>query len=151
MKQGEAKKEFQISSDLSRVQKTSAEVLNFLKPLTLSGGAAFDIRLCLEEALINAIKYGNALNKNLKVRLGVSYGKGRVKISVEDEGPGFDPGRVKDCTRGENLVRNCGRGVYLMRQLMDEVKYSPKGNRVEMVKYLKEGAWRSSRLKKTAS
>ena len=138
MTRNEVKKEFLVPSELSRVQKTSAEVLSFLKPLALDDGILFDIRLCLEEALINAIKYGNGLDGNLKVRTTVAYQKDRVQIIVEDQGPGFDPKTLKDCTQEGNLLRNRGRGVYLMHQLMDEVEYNDKGNQVLMVKNLKQ-------------
>ena len=140
MTKSEVKKEFLVPSDLSRVQKTSAEVLFFLKPLALGDGALFDIRLCLEEALINAMKYGNGLDRDLKVRMTAAYREDRVQITVEDEGPGFNPQRLKDCTREGNLLQNHGRGVYLMHRLMDRVKYNSKGNSVEMIKFFKKNA-----------
>ncbi len=128
-----AKKRLQVKSDLSEVPKTSRKVLSFLKPLDLSEAFLFDVRLCLEEALINAIKYGNQLKKELKVLLTLEYDKKEVKISVEDQGEGFDPKALKDCTK-EGILRNRGRGVYLIHQLMDRVEYNAKGNRILMVK-----------------
>jgi len=112
-------------------------VLSFLKPLSLSDAALFDIRLCLEEALVNAIKYGNALREDLNVDLEVEYGDGQVRLVVQDQGPGFDPKKLEDCTEEKNLFKNRGRGVYLIHQLMDEVRYNEKGNRLVMVKSLK--------------
>ena len=132
------RKKFQVISDLANVQKVSEQVLSFLKPLSLSEAALFDIRLCLEEALINAMKYGNALRKDLEVELEVEGSPEEVRITVQDQGPGFDVKKLKDCTQEENLYRNHGRGVYLMHQLMDEVRYNEKGNRLLMVKALKK-------------
>ena len=131
------KKEFQVPSDLELVSKASADVLAFLKPLKLDEGEVFDIRLCLEEALINAMKYGNRLDKDVPVKLTAGFDDGSVEITIEDQGPGFDVRRLKDCTQDENALRNHGRGVHLMQQLMDEVKYNDRGNRVLMVKHLK--------------
>ncbi len=131
------RKKFQVTSNLSNVQKTSEQVLSFLKPLSLSDAALFDIRLCLEEALVNAIKYGNALREDLNVDLEVEYGDGQVRLVVQDQGPGFDPKKLEDCTEEKNLFKNRGRGVYLIHQLMDEVRYNEKGNRLVMVKSLK--------------
>ena len=128
------KKEFLIPTDLAQVQKTSAKVLAFLKPLSLEEACLFDIRLSLEEALINAMKYGNKLQKNLKVLLKVEAGPDCVRLTVEDKGEGFDVRKIKDCTHGENLLKNRGRGVYLIQQLMDQVRYNSKGNCVVMVK-----------------
>lgn len=131
------KKKFQVDSDLSIVQKTSEEVLSFLKPLPLGDAALFDIRLCLEEALINAMKYGNALQKSVPVELEVEAAPEEVRITVKDQGPGFDVSRLECCTDEKNIYRNHGRGVYLIHQLMDEVRYNDKGNSLLMVKKIR--------------
>ena len=134
----DAKKEFQVPSDLSEVQKVSSKVLSILKPLDLSEGALFDIRLCFEEALINAIKYGNGSKKSLPVQISVAYNDEELRISIEDQGKGFDPRKLTSCTEGENLMKGGGRGVYLIRQLMDRAEYNTRGNRIVMVKSLKK-------------
>ncbi len=134
------KKKFQVDSDLAIVQKTSQDVLSFLKALSLGEAVLFDIRLCLEEALINAMKYGNKLQKNIPVELDVEGGEEEVRITVKDQGPGFDVSKVADCTEEKNLYRNSGRGVYLIHQLMDEVKYNEKGNALLMVKKIQGNA-----------
>ena len=131
------RKKFQVVSDLTIVQKTSQDVLLFLKPLSLSEAATFDIRLCLEEALINAMKYGNRLRQDLSVDLEVEASPQEVRLTVQDQGSGFDVKQLEDCTEEKNLFRNRGRGVYLIHQLMDEVSYNEKGNRLVMVKSLK--------------
>lgn len=130
------KKEFQIPSSLSEVQKTSVQVLDFLKPLRLTEGEIFDVRLCLEESLINAIKYGNALNPDVPVHLVVEYTDTELKMTVEDRGEGFDTKRISDCTKEENLLKQSGRGIYLISQLMDKISYNAKGNCLSMVKRL---------------
>ena len=106
----------------------------FLKPLLIGEAVEFDIRLCLEEALINAMKYGNGLKKELPVELDVEGGPDEVRITIKDQGPGFDVSKVENCTEEKNLYRNSGRGVYLIHQLMDEVRYNDKGNSLLMVK-----------------
>jgi serine/threonine-protein kinase RsbW len=136
MEKKRAKKEFQLPSDLTEVQGASAKALDFLGPLGLSDASRFDIRLCLEEALINAMKYGNRLRKELKVRLEVEYDDDQIRLTVEDQGEGFDPTNVADCTNQDNLLRGHGRGVYLIHQLMDSVKYNSKGNCLIMSKSL---------------
>ena len=131
------RKEFYIPSDLTLVQKTSADVLAFLKPAGLSEGQAFDIRLCLEEALINAMKYGNKLKEEIAVRLEVEYDEDEIRIQVEDQGEGFKLKNLALCTEDNNLLKNSGRGIYLIHQLMDRVSYSAKGNSLLMIKFLK--------------
>jgi serine/threonine-protein kinase RsbW len=130
------KKKFQVASDLAEVQKVSHDVLAFLKPADINEAALFDIRLCLEEALINAMKYGNGLQKELPVDLDIECASGEVRITVADQGPGFDPKKLEDCTDEKNIYRNRGRGVYLIQQLMDKVSYNEKGNSLVMVKSL---------------
>ena len=134
------RKEFRISTDLLKVQDASAEVLKYLKPTVSSDPVLFDIRLCLEEALINAMKYGNGQDPTKTVLLVAESDKESVKISVEDQGPGFKPEAIRDCTEEENRLKGSGRGVHLMRKLMDKVEYNAKGNRVLMVKFLNKGS-----------
>ena len=136
------KKKFQVVSELTNVQKASEDVLSFLKPLSLGDAALFDIRLCLEEALINAMKYGNRLRPDLHVELDVEASSQEVRLTVQDQGSGFDVKELANCTQGENLFRNHGRGVYLIHQLMDEVRYNEKGNRLVMVKSIKKAGER---------
>ncbi len=136
MEKDRGKKEYRLPSDLSEVHKASEKVLEFLKPLRLSEASQFDVRLCLEEALINAMKYGNRFKKELEVRLAVEFDPTQLRLTVEDQGPGFDIRGLKDCTEKENLLRTHGRGVYLIHQLMDRVQYNTKGNGVVMTKYL---------------
>lgn len=140
MKENTVKKEFLIPSDLSLVQKSSADVLSFLGPLKLEESHIFDIKLCLEEALINAMKYGHKLRKELKVRLSVEYNDQEVRISIEDQGEGFDPAKLVCCTEGSNVLRDHGRGIHLIHQLMDKVHYNEKGNVISMVKRLRKEA-----------
>ena len=83
-----------------------------------------DIRLALHEALMNAIIHGNHRDPEKYVRMSVAIeAGGELTITVEDCGAGFDPTKLPDPTAGENLYRECGRGVYLIQRLMDEVEY----------------------------
>ena len=85
------------------------------------------------------MKYGNALQKDLPVELDVEIDVAEVRITVKDQGPGFDVSKIEDCTEEKNLYRNRGRGVYLIHQLMDRVRYNEKGNSLLMVKRIHNG------------
>ena len=98
-----------------------------------------NFRVGLTEALSNAMLYGNAHDPSKNVQLEVSFDQGRLLATVRDQGPGFDPASVPDPTRPENLSRACGRGLFLMRQLMDEVWYNDRGNEVTLVLRLDSG------------
>ena len=136
MKKDAARKKFQVHSDLPQVQSTSLQVLEFLKPLALNEAEIFDVRLCLEEALINAMKYGNRLQKELPVELDVQFDDEELRIAIEDRGAGFDVKALEDCTQEKNLLKARGRGIFLIRQLMDKIQYNDKGNALVMVKFL---------------
>ena len=92
-----------------------------------------NFRVSLTEALSNAMLYGNADDPSKNVVVEVSMGSGQLKATVRDHGSGFDPASVPDPTRPENLSRACGRGLFLMRQLLDEVRYNDRGNEVTLV------------------
>ena len=94
----------------------------------------FGIRLALEEALVNAIKHGNQMDRAKPVFVRYLIEDDRFEILIRDEGSGFDPEDVPDPTAVENLERPCGRGLMLMHHYMTEVTYSNGGNVVTMSK-----------------
>jgi len=99
----------------------------------------FNFRVGLTEALSNAMLYGNAADPSKRVLVEVTMASGRLQATVKDQGSGFDPGSIPDPTCPENLSRPCGRGVFLMRQLLDEVWYNDRGNEVTLVLRLESG------------
>ncbi|MBI3950029.1 MAG: ATP-binding protein [Acidobacteria bacterium] len=88
----------------------------------------------LHEAITNAIRHGNQMDANRKVEIVMNLDQNQAVFTITDEGSGFDPSEVCDPTEGENLFRNCGRGLLLIRHLMDEVKYNERGNQITMIK-----------------
>jgi serine/threonine-protein kinase RsbW len=93
------------------------------------------IRLALEEAVVNGLRHGNGGDPAKCVRVRWRLWPEALLAEVEDEGPGFDPGRVPDPTLPENLGRPGGRGLLLMRHFMTWVRFSRRGNRVTLCKY----------------
>jgi serine/threonine-protein kinase RsbW len=126
-----------IQSDLGNIKPAVDEIICMLKRIGTDESDIFDIRLCLEEALINAIKYGNKLDKKKPVRIDFSYHSPRLAISVEDTGSGFDLSSVPDPTTDDNILKGSGRGVFLIKHLMDSIEPNGKGNRITMIKNLK--------------
>lgn len=126
-----------IPSEISQVRKVSSKVEKAIALIGTDEPKLFDIRLCLEEAVRNAIVHGNKCNKKLKVMVSYSLDGDKFIMEVADEGAGFDYNKVPDPTSGENLTKNSGRGVYLIKKLMDEVSFSGHGNTIRMVKRLK--------------
>ena len=95
----------------------------------------FAVRLALEEAIVNAVEHGHRGDGLKSVRVTYQVGAWDVLAEVEDQGPGFDPARVPDPTAPENLDKPCGRGLFLMRHLMDSVQHSTGGNCVTLCLY----------------
>ena len=98
-----------------------------------------NLRVGLTEALSNAMLYGNSRDPSKRVLLEIAFQLGYIRARVTDQGPGFDPDSIPDPTRPENVTKSCGRGVFLMRQLMDEVLYNDQGNQVTLVLKLEAG------------
>ena len=98
-----------------------------------------NFRVGLTEALSNAMLYGNSRDPSKRVLVEIAFQLGCIRARVTDQGPGFDPDAVPDPTRPENLTKPCGRGLFLMRKLMDEVWFNDQGNQVTLVLRLESG------------
>jgi serine/threonine-protein kinase RsbW len=84
------------------------------------------------EAVNNAIVHGNKSEEEKYVKVTINYKKSELRISVEDEGPGFVPKEIPDPTKPENIENTHGRGVFLMSKLADKIEFNDKGNKVTM-------------------
>jgi len=98
-----------------------------------------NFRVGLTEALSNAMLYGNGRDPSKSVVVEVVLRERTLSAKVRDQGVGFDPSAVPDPTLPENLTRPCGRGLFLMRELLDEVWYNERGNEVTLVLRLDTG------------
>jgi serine phosphatase RsbU (regulator of sigma subunit)/anti-sigma regulatory factor (Ser/Thr protein kinase) len=128
-----------IPSEPMQLNRVETLILNRLEALNYGERAIFGVRLAIEEAVINAIKHGNRMDKAKKVTITYSADQDECVISVADEGRGFDPGAVPDPTMDENLELPHGRGLVLMKAYMDDVSHNEKGNMVTM---RKKAPWR---------
>ena len=94
-----------------------------------------DLEIALREALANAMIHGNSLARDKRVFLRCYAGPGpSMLIIVRDEGPGFDPGAIPDPREADRLHLRNGRGLLLMRELMDHVEYRKGGREVVLWK-----------------
>jgi serine/threonine-protein kinase RsbW len=123
-----------IASDTAEARRVQEEIEQLLKRHQYGERDIFGIRLALEEALINAIKHGNQMDRTKNVRVAYQVCSDRFEVRIVDEGSGFILDDVPDPTAVENLERPCGRGIMLMRHYMSTVSYSERGNTVAMTK-----------------
>ena len=94
-----------------------------------------DLEMAIREALANAVLHGNLQDPRKEVRISCSVQPGLgISIVVKDQGKGFDPTKVSDPTAIENVLSESGRGIHLMKALMDEVHFERGGTEVHMRK-----------------
>lgn len=94
----------------------------------------FAIHLAAEEALVNAVVHGNKLDPEKTVQVEYIVSPELMRLEITDQGEGFDPKKVPDCTLAERLECPGGRGVMLMRSFMTRIEYNAKGNSVLLEK-----------------
>ncbi len=111
-----------------------AALLDALKRSEWSEREIFGVHLAVEEALVNAIRHGNRSDENKQVRVNCKLEGDHLQLEIVDEGRGFDPGEVPDCTDAQFIHRPNGRGIMLMRKYMSRVEYMDGGHRVVMEK-----------------
>jgi len=93
-----------------------------------------EIALALTEALANAVKHGSKNDPSLQVQCQVIDEGSALTIIVRDSGPGFDPGSVANPLESAGLSADHGRGLYMIRQLVDEVRFERRGAEIRMIK-----------------
>jgi serine/threonine-protein kinase RsbW len=117
---------------------TVEEFVNyFAKDLGLDNERLAALLLAVTEATTNAIIHANKCDDNKLVTVDVQVDKTKITIKITDEGEGFDPSEIPDPTQPENLLKDSGRGVYLMRVYMDELHYNITPTGTETILTLK--------------
>jgi serine/threonine-protein kinase RsbW len=127
-----------LASTLASVDSAEAMVVESAAALGLDEDARMDLGLAIREAMVNAVAHGNAYSPEKQVRLILETRPDAVRVTIIDQGEGFDLNKVPDPTKGENLMRESGRGLLLMQAFVDEfsVKRSAAGGaEVVLVKY----------------
>ena len=98
------------------------------------------LAIAVTEIANNAIVHGNKKDPGKKVFVNIAVNGGEICMTVRDEGKGFDPDKLSNPLEPENLLRESGRGVFIVRSLMDEVLYdfSKGGTQVTIIKRRKK-------------
>jgi len=110
--------------------------MEMARRMECASGKEFEVETALREALANAILHGCKNDTTKKVQCCVACDEQRgLLIIVRDPGSGFEPTEIPDPLCGENIYSNHGRGIYLINQLMDEVRFERNGTEIHMRKY----------------
>jgi len=123
-----------LPNDLEFGHAAIEELMTALGAATWEGMDLFRIQMAIEEAVVNAIEHGNKRDPNKKIRLVFDVTPEKAVMEISDEGAGFDHRNVADPTTEDLVDKPRGRGVMLMRELMDEVHFNEVGNHVVMIK-----------------
>jgi serine/threonine-protein kinase RsbW len=122
-------------SEIRAISPFIDRLMRFILNFRYRDGSEIEIEMALREALANAVIHGNGENSRKHVYVECRcYVDGEVSIMVWDEGRGFDRSTLPDPTTPENLLVTHGRGIYLMKTLMDEVSFEEGGAVVHMRK-----------------
>jgi len=124
-----------LAADRQSVDPVVEQVMESVRQMKCVDGKEDAIELSLQEALANAVVHGAKEDPTKVVECLVACDEERgILIIVRDPGEGFDPNAIPSCTLGENLYSSHGRGIFLINQLMDEVKFHKNGTEIHMVK-----------------
>jgi len=126
--------EFELPSALSPMNAILDYLLNRVEKLGVIKPEQSNLFVALDEAFVNAVKHGNKYNAQKLVRITAELSRNEASFTVEDEGEGFDVNSIPDPLDPDNLFKTSGRGVLFIYNIMDEVKYNERGNRLTMVK-----------------
>jgi serine/threonine-protein kinase RsbW len=122
-----------LPGDFSAFSAAIESIMAVIKEMGCAAGREFEIELALDEALSNAIKHGSAQDPSKQVQCCVACDHTRgMLIVIRDPGPGFDPASLPSPIVGRNLFATGGRGIYLINQLVDEVRFEKGGTEIHM-------------------
>ncbi len=122
-----------ISSDLAEIKKVENFSQKVSKKATFNEDKSDNLAIVLTELVNNAILHGNKNNPKKSVTLKAFYYQKYIRVSVRDQGDGFNPEKLQDPTDPENIWKESGRGIFLVRNLIDKVEFFPSSTGTEIV------------------
>jgi anti-sigma regulatory factor (Ser/Thr protein kinase) len=122
----------EIASSLNNITEVESLIDQVCEDLSLNEDYYGNILIAVTEAVNNAITHGNKSDESKKVNVQVDKEGTKLVFSVSDVGSGFDFENLPDPTAPENLEKPDGRGIFLMKNLSDEVSFDLKGSKVSI-------------------
>ena len=126
----------EIPSIAENIRMVESFVDNVKEKYQLDDDIYGNIMIAVIESVNNAISHGNGNDKDKNVVLSLSMNDNTIRVSVEDQGVGFDYNQLPDPTAPENIDKPNGRGIFLMKNLCDEISFRAEGRIVDMSFYL---------------
>ncbi len=121
---------------VDRIEKTAEEVA---KRAGLDDDEVYRVTMAVREAAVNAVLHGNAYDASKQVVASFETSSSELVIRIADQGKGLDPETLPDPLAPENLLRGSGRGIFLIRSFMDEVRFRQlhPGTELTLIKHLR--------------
>ena len=113
-----------IKSDTSEMPKVERFLKDFFVECGLQKESFNTVFLCLSEAVINSIEHGNNNDINKEVHIFADCLSKTLKVKIKDQGQGFDHKKIADPTKKENLRKESGRGIHIIKSLSDKIEYN---------------------------
>jgi serine/threonine-protein kinase RsbW len=126
--------EFEVPSVISLMHNILDYLMKRVEKVGVINPETSNLFVALDEAFVNAVKHGNKFDARKMVRITADVSPEEARFTIEDEGDGFNVAEIPDPLNPENLFKTSGRGVLFIYNIMDEVKYNERGNRLTMVK-----------------
>jgi serine/threonine-protein kinase RsbW len=126
--------EFEVPSAISLMHIVLEYLMKRVEKLGVVKSEQSNLFVALDEAFVNAVKHGNKFDAKKLVRIIAEVSAAEARFTIEDEGEGFDVNSIPDPLDPSNLFKTSGRGVLFIYNIMDEVKYNERGNRLTMIK-----------------
>lgn len=125
-----------IPSELDRIQEVEDFTEKIATKMNFSEEAKDSLAIAVTEVTNNAIIHGNKKDAGKKVVIRYHISESAITITVRDEGAGFDPDKISNPLAPENLLKESGRGIFIIKALLDEVSFhfNKGGTLVKMVK-----------------
>lgn len=130
---------YTLESTLESVSKAEQAAAEIVAKLGFEDDECGRIVMAVREATVNAVHHGNRYDPAKHVTVSFESAPRALTVAVRDEGPGLDPSTLPDPLAPENLLKPSGRGIFLMRTFMDEIRFqtiSP-GTEVIMIKFVR--------------
>jgi serine/threonine-protein kinase RsbW len=127
--------QLKVEGRIKAIPPVVEEIMEVVRKMGCASGGEFEVEVALYEALANAVEHGceHDPEKNVEVCVACDEKRGML-IIVRDPGTGFDPAAVPSPVVGENIFSDHGRGIFLINNLMDEVRFERGGTEIWMVK-----------------
>ena len=131
-------RQFLITGACEAISETARTLVRLYEELGLANEKVRALRLAFDEAVSNALKHGHCGDRSQKITIDCRWDDRNITLVVADQGPGFCCHDVPNPTLRNNLFRESGRGLYIIKSIMSDVCFNDKGNEIRMTLTRKE-------------